>query len=85
MFKIEWKEGAIRQIQKLPLLLSKRIYNKIDQLKDNPFSKDIKRLKNEESFRLRIGDYRVILDLNPKENLIMVLRIGHRKNIYNKW
>ena len=82
MFKIEWKEGAIKQIQKLPFLLSKRIYNKIDQLKDNGFSKNIKKLKNEEAFRLRIGDYRIILDINPENNLIIVLKIGHRKNIY---
>ena len=82
MFKIEWKEWAINQIQKLPFLLSKRIYNKINQLKDNPFSKDIKRLKNESAFRLRIGDYRVILDVDSKNNLIIILRIGHRKNIY---
>ena len=82
MFNIEWKEGAIRQLEKLQSLLSKRILNKIEELKDNPFLKDIKKLKGEEAFRLRVGDYRVIFDMNYKNNLITILRLGHRKNIY---
>lgn len=82
MFNIEWKEGAIRQLEKLQSLLSKRILNKIEELKDNPFLKDIKKLKGEEAFRLRVGDYRVIFDMNYENNLITILRLGHRKNIY---
>ena len=82
MFNIEWKEGAIRQLEKLQSFLSKRILNKVEELKDNPFLKDIKKLKGEEAFRLRVGDYRVIFDMDYKNNLITILRLGHRKNIY---
>lgn len=84
IYKIDWKEGAIKQIQKLPFLLSKRIYNKVNQLKENPFSYDIKKIKKEEVFRLRVGDYRVLFDINLKDKLITILRLGHRKNIYKK-
>lgn len=80
-FVLEWKEGAINQLQKLDSFLSKRIYKKVDELKTNPFTKGIKKLKGEESFRLRIGDYRIIFDANYKKKVITILRLGHRKNI----
>lgn len=82
MFNIEWKEGAIRQLEKLQPLLSKRILNRIEELKEDPFSKDIKKLKGETAFRLRVGDYRIIFDMNYSNRLITILRLGHRKNIY---
>ncbi|MBU0894031.1 MAG: type II toxin-antitoxin system RelE/ParE family toxin [Nanoarchaeota archaeon] len=82
MFVLEWKEGAINQLQNLDINLSKRIYKKVDDLKTNPFTKNIKRLKGEKAFRLRIGDYRVIFDIDQKKRIITILRLGHRKNIY---
>lgn len=82
MFRIEWKEGAIQQLDKLQPVLCRRIFKKIDELRQDPFSKDIKRLKGEKAFRLRIGDYRVIFDINIKNRVIIILRLGHRKNIY---
>ena len=84
MFNLEWKEGAIKQLQKLDFILSKRIFKKVEELKPNPFSKNIKRLKGDGAFRLRIGDYRIIFDIDRKKGLITILRLGYRKNIYKK-
>lgn len=84
MFNIEWKEGATNQLEQLQLHISKRIFKKVEQLKENPFSKNIKRLKGEDAFRLRIGDHRVIMDIDVKNKLISILRLGHRKNIYKR-
>ena len=81
-FRLEWKEGAIRQLEKLEPILSKRIFKKVSELKQDPFTKEIKRLKKEKAFRLRIGNYRVIFDLDVKNKVIIILRLGHRKNIY---
>ena len=83
MFAIEWKEGALKQLDKLQLQISDRIYKKVEELSENPFSKDIKKLKGESAFRLRVGDYRVILDIDVKNKMIYILRLGHRKNIYD--
>jgi len=46
----------------------------------NPSSKEIKRLKGQEYFRLRAGDYRIIFLF--EKQIIKILKIGHRKNIY---
>ena len=82
IFTLEWKEGAVRQLDKLQSLVSKRIIKKVNELKEDPFSKDIKKLKGEDVFRLRVGDFRLILDIDSKNKIINILRIGHRKNIY---
>lgn len=82
MFLIEWKESAIKQLEKLPHLLGRRIYTKVSQLIEDPFSKGIIKVKGEETFRLRVGDYRVLFDLDVKGKRIRILKVGHRKNIY---
>jgi len=82
MFEISWTEKAYEQLTKMESLISRRILKKVDELAQDPSSKDIRRLKGEEAYRLRIGDYRVIFDINKNKMIILVLRVGHRKNIY---
>ena len=80
MFSIEWKENAIKELNKLEEGIAKRIFKKVNELKENPFSKDIKRLRGETKFKLRIGNYRALLEI--ENNQITILKIAHRKNIY---
>jgi|ETNmetMinimDraft_2_1059921.scaffolds.fasta_scaffold256687_2 mRNA interferase RelE/StbE len=82
MFNIEWKEEAIKELARLERNLSSRIYKKVNNLKENFNSADIKRLQNSDLFRLRIGDYRVLFEISKE--IITILKIGHRKNIYKK-
>jgi mRNA interferase RelE/StbE len=81
MYNIEWKENALRELEKLEGSMTRRIIKKVDELSENPFSKDIKRLKRSDDFRLRVGDYRIIFSI--EKNTIQILKVGHRKNIYN--
>ncbi len=81
MYNIEWKENAIKELEKLESSLARRILKKVDELSENPFSKDIKRLKGCSDFRLRVGDYRIIFSI--EQDIIQILKVGHRKNIYD--
>ena len=80
-FKIVWDEKAYDSLNKLEPSISRRIFKKVGELSENPFSKDIKRLKRGNDFRLRVGDYRVIFSI--EQNTIQILKVGHRKNIYD--
>ena len=82
MYSVDWKESAIKDLKKLETSISNRIYKKVDQLIENPFSKDIRKLKGMNAFRLRVGDYRVIFEI--EKDIICILKVGHRKNIYEK-
>lgn len=81
MYNIEWKEHALQNIKKLENSIARRIIKKVDELSENPFSKDIKKLKGSDDFRLRIGDYRIIFSI--EKDTIQILKVGHRKNIYD--
>lgn len=80
MFSIRWKKKATKELDKLEHSLSQRIIKSIRILKENPFNKDVKKLKGINGYRLRVGDYRVIFDIEGK--CIIILKVGHRKNIY---
>jgi mRNA interferase RelE/StbE len=80
-FKIVWDEKAYTSLKKLEPIISRRILKKVDGLLENPFCKDIKKLKGSNDFRLRVGDYRVIFSI--ESNTIQILKVGHRKKIYD--
>ncbi len=80
MFEIKWDERALNELYKLENQISSRIYKKVEELKGGFQSKDIKQIKGGDKLRLRIGDYRVLFSL--ENNLIIIWKAGHRKNIY---
>jgi mRNA interferase RelE/StbE len=80
-FKILWNEKAYEELNKLEPSISRRILKKVDELSENPYSKDVKRLKGMVAYRLRVGDYRIIFEISG--NTIFILKVGHRKNIYD--
>jgi mRNA interferase RelE/StbE len=84
-FSIIWSEKAASQMEELPLPVRKAIYSKVGTLASNPYRNSVKRLRGTESFRLRVGDYRVVFDIEKQALWILILFIGHRKNIYKRF
>jgi len=69
----------------LPKSQQKKIAVKIDKLSKNPYARNAKKLIGEKDlFRIRSGDYRIIYQVKDKILLILILKIGHRKEIYKK-
>ncbi len=82
MYSIQIEKNAEDFIKKLQKKDAEIILNKIYSIRENPF-RFLKRLQGEKLWRLRIGDYRAIVDVIISMNRIIVIRIGHRKNIYD--
>ena len=82
MYEISWDERALSELDKLEYLTARRIVKKVKELEHGLSSSDVKRLQGAAEFRLRVGDYRVIFML--EKNTISILKIGHRKNIYER-
>ena len=82
MYSIQIEENAEKFIKKLNKKDAEIILNKIYGLRENPF-RFLKRLQGEKLWRLRVADYRAIIDVVVSANKIVVVRIGHRKNVYN--
>lgn len=83
VFEIIWSDSAIRQLRKLDRTIARRIFNKVGELADNPH-RFVQRLVNSPYYRLRVGDYRVILDIQGSLLRILVLKAGHRGSIYDR-
>ncbi len=81
MYNIRVAQNALKDIQKLPAQTKNLIYDKIKFYSQNPFLY-AKKLINFKigAYRFRIGEYRVIFDIN--DNNIDILRICHRKDVY---
>jgi len=82
MFQIELTETTKDFLKKLQKKDAEIILNKIYSIRENPY-RFLKRLQGEKLWRLRIGDYRAVVDVIVSMNKIMVIRIGHRKNVYD--
>ena len=83
-FSVVWEFNSLGELDKLPLDIVKRIVEKLDQLKENP-EHFIEKLKDMPEFKIRIGDYRVILLLDQYNKKIKIQAVGHRRNIYKKY
>lgn len=83
VFEIIWSESAVRQLKRLDRTVARRIFAKVGDLRENPFP-HVRRLVNSSYYRLRVGDYRVILDIERDVLRILVLKMGHRESVYKR-
>ena len=79
-YHIEFGVTALKDLDELPAKQRAQILRKIERLQYGLLG-NIKRLREADSaYRLRMGDYRILFDI--EEDVIVIRRIGHRKNIY---
>lgn len=70
------------ELEDLPADVRDRVTEKLRDAGDHP-DRHLKRLRGRDDYRLRIGDYRAIIDWNRDENVLYVTDFGHRRNIYD--
>lgn len=81
MYEIILSDKAKLQLEKLPSDIKDRIGSVIERIRIRPYS-FVKRLVGSPYYRLRVGDYRIILDIKQDKLIIFVIELGHRRNIY---
>jgi mRNA interferase RelE/StbE len=83
VYEVLLEQAAERDLKKLPSEMFKRIISKIKELARNPkpqWSRKIKGSKND--WRIRVGDYRILYEIDARAKKINVMRIRHRKDVY---
>jgi mRNA interferase RelE/StbE len=74
---------AERQLKAFTLPVQKRLIKRLKTLRDNPRPQGVKKLAGEdELYRIREGDYRIIYTIQDKELIVLVVKIGDRKEVY---
>jgi mRNA interferase RelE/StbE len=61
-----------------------RILATIDSLSEEPRPSGVEKLSGQEKYRVRQGNYRIIYEINDKEVIVVVVKVGHRKNVYRR-
>jgi len=83
MYTVLVQPSADRSLRKLPDDVQRRIVAAIDELHKDPRPGGCKKLKGEDNlWRIRVGDYRVVYTIQDKKLVILVVRIAHRKDAY---
>lgn len=82
-YTIEIQSKAKRQLKTFEKQTQERISKAIDQLAGNPRPNNSKALKGFTGiWRLRVGDYRVIYAIRESELVVLIVEIGHRREVY---
>ncbi len=82
MYKTYLKPKAVKDLDKIPNKYFINIKKKIESLSENPRATGSLKLTNQEIYRIRVGVYRIIYEINDTKQEITISRVRHRKDIY---
>lgn len=82
LFLIEFTESADKQFGKLELQVQERIVSAIERLRCRP-EEHLVKLVGRDAYKFRVGDYRVVCVIDYLKQIISVVKVGHRKKVYD--
>ena len=82
-YKIEIKKSAIKELESIPSNDLKRILAKIESLSEDPRPIGCIKLSGDDRYRIRQGNYRILYTIENKILTIFIVKVGHRKDVYN--
>jgi len=85
MYNVKIIPRAQKDIDKLRGKLFNDIKDKINRLKDNPRPPGCEKLTDEEGYRVRVRDYRILYRINDKSKIVFIHRVRHRREVYRQF
>ena len=80
-YDLLFSDLAMKQLLKLEKETRERIIATLERIRTRP-EVYVRKLVGDEGYRLRVGNYRIIVDLDKEKFIILVLRMGHRRNVH---
>lgn len=86
MYAVRYEKEAAKTLRKIPAHLARTIMRKVDMVAENPYAchANVARLQGRGGYRLRVGDWRVLYDLDDGLRVLNVEKIGPRGGIYRQ-
>jgi mRNA interferase RelE/StbE len=81
-YKVLIKPSAAKELENIPLRDRRRVVAKIESLAHNPRPPSCERLTGHEQYRIRQGNYRILYTIDDPVLIVVVIRIGHRREVY---
>lgn len=82
IYKTSLSRSARKEFDQMDRALQTRIIKKLKVLEADPRGADAIKLSGCDSWRVRVGDYRIIYDIQDSQLIVMVIKIGHRREVY---
>ena len=82
-YNIEFVDSAAKEFRALPIDIKHRVQIAVDSLHNDPFPARVRKLVGHKSlYRIRVGQYRIIYEIDVEERIIRITRIRHRREVY---
>ncbi|MBI3537572.1 MAG: type II toxin-antitoxin system RelE/ParE family toxin [Chloroflexi bacterium] len=82
-YKVDFKPSVHKDYRRLPKSVVERAMKRIEKLKDDPFPHGVEKLEDADRlYRLRVGDYRIVYEVDTQVQQIIVLYVRHRREVY---
>ncbi len=83
VYQVELSPRAARDLKKLPKEVRQRLQKDIEGLATNPRPRGVVKLQGEENaYRIRVGDYRILYEIHDRVLLVILLKVGNRREVY---
>ena len=84
LYALEYLPSASKSIEKLPRQIQQRILDRLEVLSSNPRLPGSVKLSGQDAYRVRVGDYRIIYTIHDQRLIVVVIHIGHRREVYRR-
>jgi mRNA interferase RelE/StbE len=83
-YRLDYLPAATKSIEKLPGDVQRRVLDRLEALTVNPRPSGSLKLTGQEAYRIRVGDYRVIYTIHDDRLIVLVIDVGHRRDVYRR-
>jgi len=84
-YKVQWKHSAEQDLRNIDRQQIPRVVKSVETLAENPFPLQYRKLRGaKQLYRIRVGDYRVVYQVNTKSKIVTIYYVRHRKEVYRR-
>jgi mRNA interferase RelE/StbE len=83
-YELAFRKSVVRDLRRIPRLDLRRILAAIESLAKQPRPAGLEKLSDRERYRIRQGDYRIIYEVFDDEMRVIVVKVGHRRDVYRR-
>jgi mRNA interferase RelE/StbE len=81
-FEVSVKQSVARDLRRIPKKDVARILRRIESLAREPRPPGVEKLSGQEKYRIRQGVYRIIYEIKDEELVVVIVKVGHRRDVY---
>ena len=82
MYTVKLRAKAHKDLRRLPREVHTRVLAQLISLQEEPRPRGVEKLRGKKGWRVRVGDYRIVYEIDDHSQEVVIYRIGHRKDVY---